>query len=169
MVVDTTLSLLLSPLGSEVSSESGFISPHLQHVAILSLGGMTEVLSHHNPQLANQIKSFLQTELDHASGRAGSTSSSRLRRSADTGPQDPALHAIILDSVGNARASELQEGVVTDLSSGSSLSVKHAAVKALGKFETVEVSRRRRKLCGLLELMEISKPLQSWTFTGQTV
>ena len=139
-VVDATFSLLSSPLGSEVSSESGFISPHLQHVAILSLGGMAGILSHHAPQLANQIKSFLQTELDHVSGRTSSSSTSRLRRSADDGYHSPTLHAVILDSVGNARASELQEGVVTDLSGSSGLSVKHSAVKALGKFNTMEVN-----------------------------
>ena len=133
VVVDSSFSLLSSSLGSEVGS----ISPHLQHVAILSLGSMARLLAQQDPELASQITGFLQMELDHASGL--NPSSSRLRRSAGGGHLDPVLHAVVLDSIGNARASELQEGVVRHLTDDSSLSVKHSAVKALGRFETIEV------------------------------
>lgn len=137
VVVDASLALLSSPLGSGVGS----ITPHLQHIIKLSLGSMAGLLTQQDPLLAKQVTDILGVELDHITGLNPSSSSSRLRRSADVGNADPLLHAVVLDSIGNAQAPQLLDGLVRHLTDESSLTVKHSAVKALGRYQSEEVCR----------------------------
>lgn len=113
------------------------VSSNLQHSAILSLGGMAKVLTRHNPDLANEITDVLSSILDHVTGR---TSSSRLRRSSAERTTEPSLlRAALLDSIGNSQDPRLFTRLVDHVTSGDSLTVKHAALKAIGRYDSVEV------------------------------
>ena len=136
--MEATLRLLPTPLGTGV----GVVSPHLQHVALLSLGGMAKILTQqHNIQLANQIMDVLSLALDHVTDSSSSTS--RLRRSVDGDEatnQLSLLHAVVLDSIGNSMAPRFLPRLVDHVTTDhGSLALKHAAVKAIGRYQSNEV------------------------------
>ena len=112
----------------------GVVTAHLQRAAILSLGGMAGILMQHDPDLANQIADVLSSVLDHVTGREGS---SRLRRSSPS--DDPLLHSTLLDSIGNSRSPKLLPLLVDHLTGDGSLATKHAAVKSIGRYESLKV------------------------------
>lgn len=133
--VDATVHLLSAPLGTGM----GVVSPHLQHIAILSLGGMARVLNQLNPVLANQVADILESALDYVI--SGDSASSRLRRASREVLSGTLLHASLLDNIGNSRSPRLFPRLVGHVTRDEeSLAIKHAAVKAIGRYETAEVS-----------------------------
>ena len=100
---------------------------------------MARVLTQQDPDLANQIADDLSSVLDHVTGKS---SSSRLRRSTVGLEQDPLLNLTLLDSFGNSRAPRLLPLLVDHVTDvrGGSLATKHAAVKAIGRYESTEVN-----------------------------
>lgn len=134
--VEAVLALLSAPVGAEL----GGVTSGLQHTALLSLGGMARLLTQQDPDLVDQIADVLSSVLDHVTGHS---SSSRLRRSSAALREDPLLHAVLLDSMGNSQSQRLLPLLVDHVTSReSSLATKHAAVKALGRYESVEVTKK---------------------------
>jgi HEAT repeat protein len=77
--------------------------------------------------------------LDHVTGRA---SSSRLRRSSvDDTNTDTLLRASLLDSIGNSGDPNLFPRLVEHVTGEDSLGIKHAAVKAIGRYDTSQVCK----------------------------
>ncbi len=138
--MDATVAVLSAPL--EGAGQGGVVTTHLQHSALLSLGSMARMLTQQNqePALADEITDILGSVLDHVTGHAPS---SRLRRDigANSANSDIALlRATVLDSIGNSGAERLFPRLVDHVSQPGSLAVKHAAVKAIARFESAEVS-----------------------------
>ena len=132
--MDATLELLSAPVGTNENS----VPLHLQNTALLSLGGMARSLIQRNPPLANQITNFLAVALDHVAGRS---TSSRLRRSADTA-ENTLFHVVLLDSIGNSKFPGFLPRLVDHVTNHqNSLAVKHASVKAIGQYKSQEVCK----------------------------
>ena len=120
---------------SRLAFESVDTSPRLRQSALLTLGGMANHLRSKQGNLSSSIVQSLHSALDHYS----STESQRLRRSPD-GLANPSLHAVLLDSIGNARALQSQSILIDHMNSNhGNLAAKHAAVKALQSYDTEEV------------------------------
>lgn len=111
------------------------VSASLRQSALLALGGMARHLRSNHENLSNSIVEELHSALSQFS----SSDAPRLRRSTD-GHHDHSLHAVLIDSIGNARALQSQT-LLMDHVTGShgNLAAKHAAVKALQGFDTEEV------------------------------
>ena len=129
------------------------VTSHLQHSALLSLGAMAGLLTQQNrdPALANEIVDILGSILDHVTGHA---SSSRLRREINADSVDldhPLLRATVLDSIGNSGAERLFPRLVDHVTGPGSLAAKHAAVKAISRYNSAEV----RPLCNSHMLLDI--------------
>lgn len=121
-----------------MGTQRGTVTADLQHTVLLSLGGMAGMLTQQDPDLANHITDVLSSVLDHVTGH---TSSSRLRRSSVAVEEDPLLHAILLDSVGNSKSARLLPLLIDHVTGEGSLTTKHAAVKAIGRYESEEASK----------------------------
>ena len=123
---------------SRLAFASEDISTDLQQSALLALGGMARHLRSKHENLSSSIVEGLHSALrQHSSSRL-----QRLRRSSG-GPSIAVgsnLHAVLIDSIGNARAphspSLLKEHVIGN---HGNLAAKHAAVKALQGYDTHEV------------------------------
>ena len=138
--MDAAVNLLSTPL--EGVGQGGVVTTHLQHSALLSLGSMARVLTQQNRDstLVDEITEILGSVLDHVTGHAPS---SRLRRdlSADSADSsDALLRATVLDSIGNSGDERLFSRLEDHVTQPGSLAVKHAAVKAMARFQSAEVS-----------------------------
>ena len=138
--VDATVALLSAPLDG-AGQEGGVVTSHLQHSALLSLGAMARLLNQQNrdSSLAHEIVDILGSVLDHVTGHAPS---SRLRRDINAESVDldhPLLRATVLDSIGNSGAERLFPRLVDHVTGPGNLAAKHAAVKAIARFNSAEV------------------------------
>ena len=107
----------------------------LHQSALLALGGMARHLRSKHENLSNSIVNRLHSALSQHS----SSEPQRLRRSLN-GLHEPSLHAVLIDSIGNARAPQSQSLLVEHVTgSHDNLPAKHAAVKALQGYDTEEV------------------------------
>lgn len=112
----------------------------LHQSALLTLGGMAKHLRNKHENLSDSIVEILHSALRQYSA---SPEPERLRRSTDplsTSTGSRSLHAVLIDSIGNARALQSQSLLVEHVTgSHGNLAAKHAAVKALQGYDTEEV------------------------------
>ena len=108
---------------------------NLHQSALLALGGIARHLRNKNEDLSNSIVESLHSSLNQHS----SSNPQRLRRSSD-GLSHHSLQAVLIDSIGNARALQSQALLMEHVTgSHDNLAAKNAAVKALQGYETEEV------------------------------
>lgn len=113
------------------------MSRNLHQSALLALGGIARHIRNKNEDLSNSIVETLHSALNQHS----SSKSQRLRRSSD-GLNHHSLQAVLIDSIGNARALQSQALLLEHVTgSHDNLAAKHAAVKALQHYDTEEVHK----------------------------
>ena len=113
------------------------VATSLHQSALLALGGMARHLRNKHESLYNSIVERLHSAL---STRFSSSESDRLRRSVN-GLHESSLHAVVIDSIGNAQAPQSQPLLLEHVTgSHDNLAAKHAAVKALQGYDTEEVT-----------------------------
>ena len=112
----------------------------LHQRALLTLGGMAKHLRNKHGNLSDSIVERLHSALRQYSA---SSEPERLRRSTDhlsPSISGSSLHAVLIGSIGNARALQSQSLLVEHVTgSQCNLAAKHAAVKALQGYDTEEV------------------------------
>lgn len=112
------------------------VTGNLHQSALLALGGIARHLRNKNEDLSNSIVESLHSALNQYSS---SSNPQRLRRSSDE-LSHHSLQAVLIDSIGNARAIQSQALLVEHVTgSHDNLAAKHAAVKALQGYDTEEV------------------------------
>ena len=110
----------------------------LHQSTLLALGGMAKHLRSEHQNLSDSIVERLHSALRQFS----SQEPERVRRSTDhlSTSIGSSLHAVLIDSIGNARALQSQSLLVEHVTgSHGNLAAKHAAVKALQGYDTDEV------------------------------
>ena len=111
----------------------------LHQSALLTLGGIAKHLRSKHESVSDSIVERLHSALRQYSS---SQEPERVRRSTDllSRSTGSSLHAVLIDSIGNARALQSQSLLVEHVtSSHGNLAAKHAAVKALQGYDTEEV------------------------------
>ena len=155
-IVDTVSRLAF---GSEGDTSAG-----LHQRALLALGGMARHLRSKHENLSNSIVERLHSALT----RHSSSEPQRLRRSSNglSTSVGSGLHAVLIDSIGNARALQSQSLLVEHVTgSHGNLAAKHAAVKALQGYDTEEVHIAHHSKCNSLSMVFtcIRVPRLCWT------
>lgn len=123
---------------SRLAFDNEDVSSGLHQSALLALGGMAKHLRNEHKNLSDSIVERLHSALRQYS----SPEPERPRRSSDdlSTTVGSSLHAVLIDSIGNARALQSQSLLVEHVTrSDGNLAAKHAAVKALQGYDTEEV------------------------------